>query len=615
MYKNLKSYIDLLEKSNELIRIKYPVSQNLEIAEITDRVSSQEDGGKALLFEKTDSGFPVLTNMFGSDKRIALALGVNNVADLTTRIDSLFNSVMSPKRTILEKLQMIPLVKEASNWLPKNKRGKGVCQEVVIKGEDVDLSKLPILTCAPYDAGPFITLPLVHSYDPTTGARNIGMYRMQVFGKNKTGMHWHTHKTGERHYRIYKERGELMPISVVLGGDPSYTYSATAPLPDGIDEYMLSGFIRNRPVELVKCITNNHRVPSDADFIIEGYVDPSEEKVIEGAFADHTGFYSLEDYYPTFHITCITHRKDAIYPATLVGIPPKEDSYIAKATEKIFLSPIKAIMQPEVRDMWLPSCGVAHNLALVDIHKTFIGQGMKVGSALLGAGQMMFTKFIVITESMSNKLHLSSTQKEIIKKVKISRDITITEGVMDVLDHTSSVMGVGGKMSIDATNDDFITTPTLPLCYKLGSVSSVNDSLSSEWSVLFVTLKRTELNFKDGLNLFCRENNINGVKFIIAFDENVNILDYPTMMWLIGGNVDAKRDTYIDNETLLMDARAKFDGLNGFSRRWPNIITMSEDVVKKIDLIWDSLSIGNFIPSPSNKYRPMLFEGKSSVEI
>lgn len=616
MYKNLRDYIDHLERSGELVRIGVEVTSECEIAEITDRVSSTKGGGKALFFEKTGTSFPVITNMFGSDRRIAMSLGVNNVTDFTVRIDALFSDVMSPKKSLMEKLQMLPLLAKAASWMPRNSYRRGECQSVIIKGDNIDLSMLPILKCAPYDAAPFITLPLVHTFDPNTGARNIGMYRMQVMSRNTTGMHWHTHKTGERHYRAYKALGKRMPVTVVLGGDPAYTYSATAPLPDGIDEYMLSGFLRNKPVKLVKCITNDHYVPSDADFVIEGYIDTTQEKVTEGPFADHTGFYSLEDFYPVFHVTCITHRKDAVYPATLVGIPPKEDAYIAKATEKIFLSPIKAVMQPEVRDMWLPMQGVAHNLAIVDIEKNYAAQGMKVASSLLGAGQMMFTKFIVVTTGMSGKLNSESSLKEIISRIKISRDVTTTSGVMDVLDHTASVMGIGGKMSFDATNKISVNEINLPLNYTLSSgIVALNDALAqSGWSVIFVKLSRNIINFKKTLTDFYEINNISGVKFIIGVDENAPLTDYSTLLWLIGGNVDAKRDTMILNETLYLDARAKFGGVNGFNRAWPNIITMSDDIIELVDKKWNSYGIGKMISSPTNKYKSLLFKGKAAVE-
>lgn len=364
MYKNLSAFIEKLEREGELVRITAPVDPVYEIAEITDRESKQPHGGRALMFENTGTEFPVVTNIMGSDRRIAMALGVDDVEELTTRIDALFKAVTSPKPSFSDKLSMLPLVSGAARWLPKNKNGKGECQEVIYTGSEVNLSRLPILKCWPFDGGRFVTLPLVNTIDPDTGIRNVGMYRMQVFSENSTGMHWHLHKTGERHYRRYRELGKRMPVSVCIGGDPAYTYAATAPMPDNMDEYLLAGFLRDKPVQLVKCVTNDIRVPADCDFVIEGYVDTSEKKVTEGPFGDHTGFYSLEDEYPVFHATAITHRRGAVYPATIVGVPPQEDVYIAKATERIFLSPIRLAILPEIRDMYMPPEGVSHNLVI-----------------------------------------------------------------------------------------------------------------------------------------------------------------------------------------------------------------------------------------------------------
>lgn len=617
MYKNLREYLTKLEKEGELIRIKEPVSTNLEIAEITDRVSSSSDGGKALLFENTGTKFPVVTNMLGSDKRIAMALGVKDVDEFTNKIDKLIGSAMSPKNSIADKLLMLPLLSNASKWMPTKLSSRGECQQVVIKKDKINLSELPILKCGPHDAAPFITLPLVHTIDPFTGTRNIGMYRMQVMGVRRTGMHWHTHKTGERHYRGYKEMGSIMPVSVVLGGDPAYTYSATAPLPDGIDEYMLSGFIRNKSVKLVKCLTNDNWVPSDADIVIEGYIDPKEDKVLEGPFADHTGFYSLEDYYPIFHVTCITHRKDAIYPATLVGIPPKEDCYIGKATERIFLSPIKAVMQPEIKDMWLPTVGVSHNFAFVDIKKTYLGQATKVGLSLLGAGQMMFTKCIIITEGLKGKLSDPESLIEILKRIDIDRDVTITNGVMDVLDHASSIMGFGGKMVIDATNLATDSYPSLPETLELVyGISNINCSLVDyDLPVLIISLPHSTIDFATTIKYFITKNDIRGIKLIIAVDENVDIYDYSTLMWLVGGNVDVKRDSSIFRNTLIIDARAKYNGLNDYPRQWPNVIVMSNEIIEHVDSRWEKYGIGKFIASPSEKYRPLLFSGKATVRV
>ena len=337
--------------------------------------------------------------MMGSDRRIALALGVESLDDLTRRIESLFSELTAPKTSLSDKLRMLPLLERMSRWLPRNRRGRGACQQVVRTGDEVRLSELPVLKCWPFDGGRFVTFPLVHTVDPESGVRNVGMYRMQVFSERSTGMHWHVHKTGERHYRAYRRLGRRMPVAVCLGGDPAYAYAATAPMPDDLDEYLLAGFLRGRPVELVRCLTCDLRVPADCDFVIEGYVDPSEEKAVEGPFGDHTGFYSLEDLYPVFHVTAITRRRDAVYPATIVGVPPQEDAYIAKATERIFLAPIRRAMLPEADDLWMPWQGVAHNIAVANIRTAYPGQGLKTASSLWGAGQMMFNKFLLVVST------------------------------------------------------------------------------------------------------------------------------------------------------------------------------------------------------------------------
>ncbi|HJT72355.1 MAG TPA: UbiD family decarboxylase, partial [Chitinophaga sp.] len=346
-YKHLKHFIDTLEKAGELVRIKTYVDPKLEIAEITDRVSKSPNGGKALLFENTGTDFPVLINSMGSYRRMCLALGVQELDDISREIEDLFKMLSKPKEGILDKLAMLPKLGQFASWMPKVVGGKGACQEVVMT--DPDLSRLPVLQCWPKDGGPFITLPVIHTKDPNTGTRNVGMYRMQVFEKGMTGMHWHKHKVSAKHFQEYKKLKKRMPVAVVLGGDPVYTYSATAPLPENVDEYMLAGFLRKQKVELVKCISQPElEVPADADFVIEGYVDPEEELIWEGPFGDHTGYYSLADWYPRFHVTAITHRKDAVYPSTIVGIPPQEDAWIGKATERIFLAPIKMTLVPEI---------------------------------------------------------------------------------------------------------------------------------------------------------------------------------------------------------------------------------------------------------------------------
>ena len=356
-YSGLAHFIEELDRGGVLARVKEFVDPVLEIAEITDRVCKQTDGGKAILFENTGTNFPVLTNAFGSDQRLSLALGGKDPDTTSAGIETLFKLFVSPRKSILERLRLIPHLRNLTLWMPKAHNGKGECQEIIHLSPD--LSILPILKTWPHDGGRFITLPMVITRDPNTGIRNVGMYRMQMLDRTSTGMHWHIHKTGARHFQEYRKLGGRMPIAVALGGDPAYTYASTAPLPENVDEFILAGFLRNKRVKLVRCITNDIEVPCDADIIIEGYVDPSEELIWEGPFGDHTGFYSLPDWYPKFHVTCITHRRNAIYPATVVGIPPMEDTYIAKASERIFLSPIKLAVVPEVNDMHLPKEGVA----------------------------------------------------------------------------------------------------------------------------------------------------------------------------------------------------------------------------------------------------------------
>lgn len=450
MYRSLNDYIARLEREGELIRIAAPVSPVEEIAEITDRISKTPGGGKALLFENTGTDFPVATNLFGSERRMALALGVESLDDLSARIDDLLGQATVPRNSLADKLRALPMLAEMARWFPRTVSGRGACQQVVALGEAASLAALPVLKCWPRDGGRFVTLPMVNTLDPETGVRNVGMYRMQLFGERETGMHWHVHKTGARHYDAYKRLGRRMPVAVALGGDPAYTYAATAPMPDNMDEYLLAGFLRRRAVKLVKCITNDIYVPADCDFVIEGYVDPAEEQVVEGPFGDHTGFYSLEDRYPLFHVTAITHRRDAVYPATVVGIPPEEDAWIARATERIFLAPIRMALQPEIRDLTMPEAGTAHNVAVVAIDRRYEGQAVKVAQSLWGAGQMMFNKYMLVVPSGTDVRDADALAR-LIRGLDPARDLIRSEGVLDVLDHATATPGFGGKIALDAT--------------------------------------------------------------------------------------------------------------------------------------------------------------------
>ena len=447
MYGSLREFIDKLESAGELIRIGTPVSSICEIAEITDRVAKSEGGGKALLFEHTDRDFPVVTNMMGSERRMAMALGVERLEEITQLIESLVRQATSPKDSLGDKLRMVPLLGEVAKWFPRKLKRRGACQQVVLTGEEASLDRLPILQSRALDGGRFVTLPMVNTIDPDTGVRNVGMYRMQVLDAHTTGMHWHRHKTGARHAEAYKRRGERMPVAVAIGGDPVYAYSATAPMPDNLDEYLLAGMLRHRPVRLVKCITNDIYVPEDCDFVIEGYVEPHEEPVIEGDFGDHTGFFSLTDLYPRFHVTAITHRRDAIYPATVVGIPPQEDAYISQATERIFLAPIRLVMQPEIVDMTMPVAGTSHNIALLSIGTRYAGQPVKVAQGMWSAGQMMFNKYLVLAPA-DTALRDKAQVARLIRNCDPKRAIIRGEGIYDVLDHATERCGYGGKINV-----------------------------------------------------------------------------------------------------------------------------------------------------------------------
>ena len=529
-YNSLQEFIDILEKNNELVRIKEFVNPELEITEIADRISKSKDGGKALLFENTGSEFPILINAFGSLKRMQLSIGVNDLEDIGKEMESLFKELSSPKENILQKLKMLPQLGKIASWMPKQISGKGICQEVIHKTPDLNI--IPILKTWPNDGGKFVTLPMVNTIDPHTNIRNLGMYRLQVLDKNSTGMHWHKHKVGARHYNEYKKLGQKMPIAVTLGGDPAYTYSATAPLPDNIDEYMLAGFLRKKKVELVKCISNDIYVPKDVDFVIEGYVDTSEDFIWEGPFGDHTGFYSLADWYPKFHVTCITHKKKAIYPTTIVGIPPMEDAYIGKATERIFLTPIKMTMLPEVLDMNLPLAGVAHNITIMKINKTFAGQAQKVMSALWGAGQMMFNKNMIIVDKDINVHNYTDVLAAVYKNVNPSSDILFNKGPLDVLDHSSSKFSFGSKMGIDAT----IKFPEEmnPIKKKdtvnnnsFSDFENVNSSMS-ELGLLIISIEKSEFMFSEWIDKNIDKISSN-IKFVIFVDTNINIESFFNM--------------------------------------------------------------------------------------
>ena len=454
-YSSFGQFVDALDKAGELQRVSTPVDSDLLIAEWANREMKSPDGGKALLFERPlidgrESKFPLAINTMGSTRRMAMALKLENIGDLAQEIQLILKA--KPPTNVREGWS---LLKQGLNLLharPKHVRD-GACQEVVQLFDDpapaMSLRDLPILKCWPHDGGRFITLPNVHTRDPESGERNLGMYRMQVYDERTTGMHWQVHKVGARHGRVYYERGERMPVAVCLGGDPAYTFAATAPLPDGLDEILFAGFIRKKSVELLKCKTIDLEVPADVDFVLEGYVQPGEVRP-EGPFGDHTGFYTAIEDYPVFHLTAITHRRDAVYPATIVGIPPMEDYYIGDASVRVFL-PVFKMNFPELVDMALPAEGVFHNLVFVSIRKQYPYQAFKIMHGLWGMGQMMFSKYIVVVDEDCDVHNTSEVLFRLCANTDPERDSTIIRNPSDSLDHAPSSQNIGSHMGFDAT--------------------------------------------------------------------------------------------------------------------------------------------------------------------
>ncbi len=632
----MQAFIKKIEQAGELIRVTETVDTNLEIAEIADRMSKVKGGGKALLFEKNGSEFPVLINALGSEKRMKIALGVNEYDEIGEEIKRMFTKISSPKKNITEKLKLLPEIAAISSFMPKRISGKGKSQEIIHKNPD--LFKLPVLKTWSRDGGPFITLPQVITQDPHTEIRNVGMYRMQVFEKDLTGMHWHKHKVGARHFNEYKKIGKKMPIAVALGGDPLLTYAATAPLPDNIDEYMLAGFLRKKSVKMVKAITQNIYVPAEADFIIEGYVDPSEDFILEGPFGDHTGFFSLADYYPKFHVTCITHKKNAVYPATVVGIPPMEDAFIAKATERIFLSPIKLAMLPELTDMNIPDAGVAHNLTLVSFNKSFSGQAHKVTNALWGAGQMMFNKILVTFDSDVQINNYEQAAKILSENVNPKHDIFFIKGPLDILDHSSEKFAYGSKMGIDATkkypeeiyedlketlNLKLIDIDSIRLKRTFNEIQEINDELlKKDISVVFISIQKTKKGQIKALakNLFT-ESELKKIKFLIFVDPQVNVFNIEQATWIFANNIEPLRDCFIieaDNEQepshIVIDGTGKRADIDNFKRDWPDIVTSDQATIELVNLRWKDYGIGDFIESPSAKLKQLVLSKTAVVE-
>lgn len=593
-YNNLRDFIEFLESKGDVKRIRTEVSSYLEISRFTDHESKSPDGGKALLFEKVrGSSFPVVTNAFGSPRRICQALGVDHLDQLGERIEKLLN--MGPPENIRQFFHLVSSGLAMTQFFPRrHRKPHPPCQEVVHTGKDVDLSTIPVLHCWPLDGGPFVTLPLVFTRSLVTGKQNAGMYRMQIYDRNTTGMHWHIHKDGSHYYNEYCRAKKRMPVAVAVGTDPATTYAATAPLPRGVDEMILAGFIRQKPVYRTRCLTVDLEVPAEAEFVLEGYVDPGETRA-EGPFGDHTGYYSQVDLYPVFHVTAITHRRDAIYSATLVGRPPMEDCYLAKATERLFLPLLKS-MFPEISDYWFPWEGVFHNIVIVSAEKEYPGQAQKLMSGLWGQGQMSFCKAIVVVDEGVDPKDPRAVLRELIRRTDIDSDIWIIRGVLDVLDHSAANPLIGAKIGIDLTNrvpgepdrkkHTDVQIPSVSLspvqgiepagrslkgivsCYPL-------DEPGKNRIILFGVDKTPERGggyFARGLQEIKELENYN---IMILYDKEIELSDSSLVLWKLFNNVDPERDFYRKENRLIIDACRKGPA-EGYTRKWPDDILMEQ---------------------------------------
>lgn len=606
-YANLHDFVKVLEAKQELIRIPAAVSSNLEITEITDRVSKGKDGGKALLFEKVEgSAFPVLINAFGSARRIALALGTDTLDQLSKRLQE----ILAPEapKGIRDKLRLLLRGLSLARYFTRVvKMAHPPCQEVIRRGEEVDLGQLPVLHCWPDDGGPFITLPVVFTKSLISGKRNAGMYRMQVFDKNTTGMHWHTHKDGAHFFREYESRGRRMEVAVAIGTEPAVTYAATAPLPPGIDEMLLAGFIRRKAVKLVPAVTVDLEVPAEAEIILEGYIDPQERRE-EGPFGDHTGYYSLPDLYPVFHVTALTHRKNALYSTTIVGRPPMEDCYLALATERIFLPLLRTLM-PEIKDYWLPWEGVFHNIAVVAIDKEYPGQARKVIYGLWGSGQMSFCKAIVVVDV--NGLHDKGANllKEILSIIDLATDVFTAEGILDALDHASPCALFGGKLGVDATRriagepsrpEQTLKRDCLDQSDTIRKIKAL-DECFTDLRLIFndIPLPLAILNIRKNARkrgVFFRDlllaGNAMSHGIAVFYDEEVNIDDDSVILWKIFNNVDPRRDIIIRKKLVIIDATTK-SALDGHQRPWPEELINRPNIKDRVDARWEEYGLAD----------------------
>lgn len=585
-FSDLQRFIRLLEDRQELVRIHQPVDRYLEITEIADRYVKK--GGPALLFENVlDSDIPLAIGLMGTRERMALALGVSSLDQLAVDLRALLK--FNIRDGVGGLVAQLPKAQALLHLKPKRVRSAPV-QEVVWTGNDIDLYRLPILHSWPQDGGPFITLPLVITRDPETGDDNLGMYRMQVMGKNVTGMHWQRHKTGAKHLQKAKKLGKKLEVAVALGGDPALIYAATAPLPPlpGLSEYVLTGYLRKQRQPIVRGITVDLDVPANAEIILEGYVDPEEAWVDEGPFGDHTGFYTPVDRYPLFHVTAVTMRHSPVYPATIVGRPPMEDAYLIEASERLFL-PAAQMVLPEIRDYHLPPVGVAHNLVVVAIKKEYPGHAYKVAQGLLGLGQMMFAKVIVVVDE-GVPVDRLDVLLELLSKICVPRDVLKSRGPMDVLDHSSRAWGYGGKLIVDATQTWPEEEVLCSVCEpdRASAYTDGFEILKSEISGPYWYIALRKNRPFEGMLLgrhLAQAPEAKQVRHVVICDEWTDVSDPMDIWWTVLNNIDPERDVEWMQGKLIWDATPKLKE-EGFDRVWPDKIKMSKRVQDRVDALW-----------------------------
>jgi len=626
-YQDLRDYLQDLKKTGELKEISSPFSTELEITEIADRSFKNSESSPTLLFTNPDgNGFPLVINLFGTEERTARALGVNSLDEIGDRIREFTR--LDPPKTLSQKIKKVLQFAKIRKFAPKLVK-KAPVQDVVLTGSDADLTRLPVLKCWPDDGGRFITLTAVVSRDPDSGMRNIGMYRVQVFDRHTAGLHWQRHKGGASHHEKYRKTGGKMEVAIVLGGDPATIYSASAPLPPNVDEWFFSGFLRGKAVELVKCKTVGLEVPAHAEIVIEGVVDLNEPLRVEGPFGDHTGFYSLADLYPALHVTAITMRKDALYPTTIVGIPPVEDVWLGKITERAFL-PLMQVVLPEVTDYALPPEGVFHNLVLISAKKMYPGHGWKVLHGSVGLGLMMLSKVVIVLDEKTPVGQPGICWREVMKQADFALDLAETRGPVDALDHASQFFTWAGKLLIDATTkwpgegrvhpqnqglspekvaeslarakNKFLSLPGVTGV----SVPYFETGDDGVYSPVFISVNAGSPGEKQRLNEEILNSDLGGWnKWVILLDDGENLNSPFHCWWIALNHLDPVRDVQIrkipktpagvygynwKESRMLWDSTTK-TAEGGFTRDWPWKVVNDPAVIKKIDGIWPELGI------------------------